>query len=154
MFNNLLINRNSLSYFCCCEIQICLLLVSFISWLYLAPAPQKWCWRTRTAWKKSQAATPSPPLSVLVIHLPVFSRLCYLSLLLRSFFILLYLPIFYHYPLLFLSLGFGTVVVIKDIVGLDLFFVVTSPVVLSDGVCVSAAIAATTLKYCCGSHNL
>ena len=151
MFNNLLINGNSLSYFCCCEIQICLLLVAFISWVYQAPAPQKWCWRTRTAWKKKPSGDPftttecvgDPPASLLSVVLFKSAPE-----------ILLYLPIFYHYPLLFLSLGFGTVVVIKDIVGLDLFFVVTSPVVLSEGVSVSAAIAATTLKYCCGSHNL
>ena len=89
-----------MTYFCCCEIQIRLLLVAFNSWVYLAPASQKWCWRTRAAWKKCQAAILSPP-SVLAIHLPVFSRLYSLSRLLRSFFLHLALSSY------FLSLSFS-----------------------------------------------
>ena len=136
--------------------QICLLLVALNSWVYLPPASQKWCWRTSTAGKKSQAAILSPPLSVLAIHLPIFFWLLFFKSAHKSVFLDLTLSSYFLSlsPLLLLSPGFGSVVVIKDIAGLDLLFVVTSPIVLSAGVPVSTAITATTLKYCCGSHNL
>ena len=86
----------------------------------------------------------NPPADLL---LALFFKSVFLDLTLSSYFLSLS-------PLLLLSLGFGSVVVIKDIAGLDLLFVVTSLIVLSAGVPVSTTITATTLKYCCGSHKL
>ena len=96
--------------------QICLLLVALNSWMSLAPASQKWCWRTRSARKKKNKRRSFRHhwvrwQSIYRSSLSCVLQVCLWISLSWSRFIFLF---FLSHPLLLLSLGFGTVVVIKD----------------------------------------